>query len=364
MAAAAQANRSASAAARPRSRACDQPAAEHVARPGRVDRVHAEGRHAVDRVPFDRDGSLRPERDADQPDVLPPKRPQRLLMIPGAGQFQRDVVGQDRHARKLQQIDGPLGHPIDVARDGNPGVAGQPRRGDGSLIVDVIHVHEPRRSDRGERQRFRRQDKALITMPDDQSIAAVIDQDDRRGGLTVADDEVGRVHAVAGERVLDHPPPPVTPNDAHILRAQAETAARGQRCRSLAPAADLVGSHPDLREGRTGLGKGRNPVDVVDATRAHTDDIPAGGGAGKLVNRCAHWVLMESPGRRPRCICTSTEGRLGVVRQVIGRRRSDPISGRGRRAAPCSRAAPRPPPPSGWRGSLRRRPPCDSASSG
>src|SRR5262245_43489594 len=45
------------------------------------------------------------------------------------------------------------------------------------------------------------------------------------------------------------------------------------------------------------------------------------------------------------------------------RTHSDPIADRARSAAPCSRRAPRRRPRRGWRGSLRRRAPCGSASS-
>src|SRR5262245_59992151 len=51
-----------------------------------------------------------------------------------------------------------------------------------------------------------------------------------------------------------------------------------------------------------------------------------------------------------------------VALRLRCRTHSDPIRCPARRAGPCSRRAPRRRPRRGWRGSLRRRAPCDSAS--
>ena len=233
---------------------------------------------AQEPVAVERDGPVAADRHHQQPRVLAPEPPQRALVVALAGQLLGQAVGEDGARHGEHEFLGPLGHPVEVARDRDaqaPARAAPPRspppgpRRRRGGDAPRRSRRPARRSRAGARDSSRSQSTARSPVCSSMTMTA----DWFRPGLgTRASD----VEPCASEFRAHAPAVLVVADGADVEGPQAEPRARRHRRRRLAAAGHQVPAHPHLRVPALRLRERRDDVHEVHRVGAETDDVPAG----------------------------------------------------------------------------------------
>ena len=125
-----------------RAGAVDERAAKDVARPCRVDGVHRERGGVVHAPAIHNHRAAATQGDAHQRAVSFVQYPERAADLGLTGQCRRHVLGQNRNADRRDELLGPIGDAIDIARDDGAGGARQRRHLNRGLLVDIVDVHD------------------------------------------------------------------------------------------------------------------------------------------------------------------------------------------------------------------------------
>ncbi len=185
------------------------------------------------------------------------------------------MLGEDRNRDRLDQFGGSIGEAIDVARDCHAALARHLRRSDGRRLIDIVHVHDARRSDRLDRQVAVAHRQLLVTVPQHDAIAvALVDEDDRELVLRVADDHIAHVDAALLQLLAHTPSVLVGAGHADVFCAQPEARAGAHRRGHLPAAEDLLAIDFHLGERAEGLRISGKEVDKIDGIGSDADDIP------------------------------------------------------------------------------------------
>ena len=219
------------------------------------------------------------------------QRPQRSLGVGMAGQLAGEVLGEDRHADRLHELLGPIGHAIEIARHQHAGVARQSggAQGDGGILV--VHVDESCAPDHVGRQLAIANVQPLVARPQDDALAAgLVDQDHRVAVGRIANHGVVQIDLPRRQLLADAAAVVVAAGDADVLRRQTEAGAGGQSGRHLPAAAHDLLADAHLGELAVGLRRRRQQRDEVDGVGADANDVPARRRGGARRHRAAVYV--------------------------------------------------------------------------